>query len=272
MRNWFKNQLTALAIATSRVEKYATSQNIDLDDMSMTQNINKGTLMNSIVNGEITEEVENLRWRSMLIEAAIEAKKDYKSILASITLDDDDDYKLKLVIGESNVESGLSDMDINEEVSDYSYEENKLNNTLNKNYNIGREVIPRFKFEDFVNKINIREKSIDDVLIEFYCPQLTDGYNRTKRLFLKEIERNLIRGKYGDLFTINEFEFITLNVLGAPNYHHYKFGDIKFDKVVTFGNNYVIKFKCKPIINGEYILEKYRSKELDIKYKNKEKK
>ena len=52
--------------------------------------------------------------------------------------------------------------------------------------------------------------------------------------------------------------------------YHYKVNG--FDKLVEFDGNYIIKFKSEVILNGEYLLEKYRMKDLDAKYKNKERK
>jgi hypothetical protein len=65
MSNWFKKQITNIAIAMANVEKNVFSQEgLDLaSNTSMTQTKNQHSVMNSLIRGEITEEVEKLRWR-----------------------------------------------------------------------------------------------------------------------------------------------------------------------------------------------------------------
>jgi hypothetical protein len=65
MSNWFKKQITNIAIAMANVEKNVFSQEgLDLaSNTSMTQTKNQHSVINSLIRGEITEEVEKLRWR-----------------------------------------------------------------------------------------------------------------------------------------------------------------------------------------------------------------
>jgi hypothetical protein len=65
MSNWLKKQLTNIAIAIAYVERNALSQvGGDLaSDTPIVQTKNQHSIMNSLLRGEVTEEVEKLRWR-----------------------------------------------------------------------------------------------------------------------------------------------------------------------------------------------------------------
>lgn len=60
INKWVKNQLAAVVMATSNVEKNALGQEtVDLGaDTGKYQRVNQGTLADSLINGEITEEVK----------------------------------------------------------------------------------------------------------------------------------------------------------------------------------------------------------------------
>lgn len=79
MSNWLKKQLTTIAIAMANVEKNAFSQEgLDLSsNTAMTQTKNQHSIMNSLLRGEITEEVEKLRWRMYSVSSQM-AKVSHK--------------------------------------------------------------------------------------------------------------------------------------------------------------------------------------------------
>ena len=73
MSNWIKKQITNIAIAMGNVEKNAFSQEgIDISaDTAKHQRLNQNSVMDALLRGEITEEVEKLRWRMYKTSASI---------------------------------------------------------------------------------------------------------------------------------------------------------------------------------------------------------
>jgi len=61
MLKWLKNQIARIVISTSNVEKNAFGQNGESleNDISKIQRHTQGMLADSLVNGEITQEVLN---------------------------------------------------------------------------------------------------------------------------------------------------------------------------------------------------------------------
>jgi hypothetical protein len=71
---------------------------------------------------------------------------------------------------------------------------------------------------------------------------------------------------------INKVEFITYNCLGVSDFLLYEYINLVFDKITEFDGYYLIKYKSVNSINGERILDKYKSEDLEKRYENKERK
>lgn len=311
MKNWFKNKIAALTIAFSNVEKNFLGQ----DGKTISQNTNQqsrhlqGTLADSLVHGEVTQEVKNLRWRTYKILKASEKtsleldyidengnifykskKNDDKNLLRKIKLDKNDNYELEMVFFNDDITIGAYDAisgyikeydepvkgvnEDNENIithGEITSKEYFATNKSEKPINITRENIPNFFIENFTKKINIRKINETKKLLEFYVSKYPDEYNKNAKFFIKEIEKLIKFGPRNISFLdINEIEFITNKTLGAKDFEHYLYKVLNFDKIIEHDGNYVVKFICEPIINGENILTQYVENELDEKYNKKE--
>jgi hypothetical protein len=311
MKKWFKNKIAALTFAFSNVEKNILNQNGAASDNKTNQEKRhlEGTLADSLVHGELTQEVKNLRWRTYKIlknsnKTSLEfdhidengnvfyrAKKhDEKAILKKIKLDTFDDYKLEMVFLNNEITIGTFDA-VTKYFKEYDTPINSINdnndnvvshgeissleyfatNKAEKPINITREHTPKFLIENFTKKINIRKIDNTKKLIEFYVSKYPDEYNKNSKLFIKEIEKAIKLGQRNISFLeIDEVEFVTNKTIGATDFLKYSFKILNFDKIVEFDGNYVIKFVSETLIDGENILLKYVEEELEEKYNKKE--
>lgn len=127
---WLKNQAAAIAFSMSNIEKNALGQTGDNleKNINQEQRHNQGSLMDSLVNGVITAEVEALRWRTYKVLEAAQIwtteivgydKKgkpiikhvefDKTKVLSNIKQDPFDEYKLELVIDNAPVTISIKD-------------------------------------------------------------------------------------------------------------------------------------------------------------------
>jgi hypothetical protein len=295
VNKWVKKQIAALSIAFSNVEKNVLNQEgKQLDDNTKQEKRHlQGTLADSLVHGEITQEVKNLRWRNYKILKAskgTELEIDYvdehgnvyyktkkrgsKTGLNKVKVDTYDDYELEMVINNEGITNSVLDT-VNDYVKDgvISAEEYFATNKTDKPLNIVREFAPKFLIENYTKKINIRSITNNQKLLEFYVSKYPDIYNKNQKLFLKEIKKVIDFGPRNISFLeINEINFITNNTLGSDDFLFYTYDNIIFDKIVEFDGYYVIKFKSDVVIDGEDILLEYIETDLDKKYENKESK
>lgn len=282
MKNWFKKQIGAFMIATSKVEENTLSQGGETlsNDTLKHQRLNQGNLMDDLKQGVITVEVENLRWRMYKMLGAAESsnktyevigyddddnpitkvtdRADNSHILNKVKLSDDYGYNLELLVYNNpitnSVLDAMDDIDTKRELP----------------INIERNFIPKFYIENYVKKLHVRNIDNKNKLIELYISKYTDEYDKKTNLLISEIKKSL-NGKLSNIFEIDEINFITYKSVGCPDFNGFEYKVNNVDCLIEHDGYYVIKYKCEVIKEREYLLEKYRLEELDEKYINKEK-
>lgn len=312
--NWIKNKIAGVLISVANVEKNSFSQEKNLlsDDISKHSEKETGTLMNSLKNNIVTQEVMDLRWRTYKVLRETEGftaeivgyetdgtpivktlKKDTNKSILKIKVDENDPYPLEMVLDNTEIAlDGTEPMhseylkledkptlnydDDGEIVSathgGLSAAEYHATNKTKKPITIEREFTPRFNLEKYTKKLNIRKIDDENRLLEFYVSVYPDPYDRSSRLFLSEIKKVIVNPDLSNTFEMKSIDFISYKTLGTNDFLEYKYSDVTYDKIVEFNGFYVIKFKSKIKINGRDIFEEHRQEILDKKYKNKDKK
>lgn len=311
--NWVKRQVARFMVSTANVEKNAFGQSGETleSDVSKVQRHTQGQLADSLVNGEITQEVLNLKWRTYKILKATEGvkstisgydedgmpimkttKRNLKLGLKKVKVDEYDDYKLEMVLDNTEIALNTTDMLGNKHMS--------LFDSVTENYdddgnivsashatigavelmatekgerplNIIRDEMPNFLIENYTKKLNVRKINKEEKLLEFYVSIYPDEYNKNNDIFLRSVKK-VITGDKQEFLNFNGVEFITYKTSGVEDFLMFKYKDIVFDKIVEYNGFYVIKFKANVDINGKDILEDHKVLELELKYELKTKK
>ena len=312
MIDWFKRKMGLLSFAMAKVEKDSLGQNADpLGNVEgMSQTYTKGMLSDSLLRGEITYEVKELRWRlykvlseSKNVTAAITGYDEdglpivttlvnNKYDLNKVICDDRDTFNVELVVDNANITKSVLETF---KSSKYDKEETKtygligldtvngsetlgeisFNNMMNlfkdkKTIYVKRDLRPKFELEKYTKKLIVRKINKKEKLLEFYISKYPDQYNRKSRLLITEIQKIMKNPKFSDLLDINKVGFITEKTIGVSDGLEYEYEITGFDKIIEFSGNYVIKFFANIIIDGDNIFEKYKLDELETKYENKE--
>ena len=312
-KNWVDRRMAMLSLAMSNVEKNALGQQGETlsSDVNQVQRHTQGQLADSLKHGEITQEVMDLRWRTYKIlresegvtaeivgydengMPIVKTKKVNKKLgLKKIKLDPSDDYKLEMVIDNSEIVIGGNQAMDNENISmldEVLKSENEngdmvathgvidstkyfATNKSERPILITRNNLPNFHLENFTIKMNVRTINETDKLLEFYVSKYPDEYNRTSRLFISEIKKIMTENIASTMLELNNINFITYKTLGAADFLEYEYDNLSFDEIVEFNGYYVIKFKANVKTNGNDILDTHRVVELDKKYEQKVKK
>lgn len=313
VKTWINRRLAMLSLAMGNVEKNTFGQTGEVlsSDVNQTQRHTQGQLADSLKQGEITQEVINLRWRTYKIlkesegvtaeivgydedgMPIVKTKKVNKKLgLKKVKLDPSDDYKLEMVVDNSEIVIGGNKAMDNENISMFdeiiqSENENGdliathgvidsvdyfATNKSERPIMIVRDNLPNFYLENFTIKLNVRTIDKTNKLLEFYVSKYPDEFNRTSRLFISDIKKIMSGHDNSSMLEFDSVNFITYKTLGADDYLEYEYDNISFDKIVEFNGHYVIKFNANVKTNGVDILEKHRVAELDIKYEQKAKK
>jgi hypothetical protein len=310
MSKWFKRKLTNLYLSMSNVEKNAFNQKGDVlsNDIGIVQRNTQGQLADSLVNGEITQEVIDLRWRTYKIlqetqnvsskivgfdksgYAIVETKKiDKNRELKKVNLDKIDNYPLDMVISNDPITIGVNDImgndyidkELTPVINDDGKEITASHGTISgeKFYatfksetpiKVDRHFFPKFMIENFTKKLNVRHINNDEKLLEFYVSKYPDKEIKTTSLFINQIKKAIENPISVNFLNIDKVNFVTYKCLGVVDFLHFEYDNLLFDKIIEFNGYYIIKYKAKLVINGEPILQKYKSEELELRYKNKE--
>ena len=131
IKQWLAKQIGRIALSTANVEKNAFGQSGESleADISKIQRHTQGMLADSLVNGEVTQEVLNLKWRTYKILKATEGvkstisgydedgmpivkttKRNLKLGLKKVKIDEYDDYKLEMVLDNTEIALNTTDM------------------------------------------------------------------------------------------------------------------------------------------------------------------
>ena len=240
IKKWFKNQMAAAAIAISSVEKNVFNQqgtNLGLDT-KQEQKHEEGTLAYNLKQGEVTQEVKDLRWRMYKVLKASENLKlkvhsmdqdgdfHFNSVkttsdsvlLNKVKLDTYDDYELEMVVDNSEIVMDVADAMDNAHLSlygdvkkyvDKDGDEIAIHGQINSNefsatiksqrpIKIERISHPKFYLENFTTKLNIRKINNEDKLLEFYVSKYPEELKPTSRLFVRKMEKALQSGLIGE--------------------------------------------------------------------------
>jgi len=292
LKRWLNKKAASVVLAFVNVEKNAFSQRGEALDNDVTQvrRHTQGQLADSLINGELTQEVMNLRWRTYKVLQAAEGytteiigydendmpitrtrKFDKKAGLVNVKTEPTNQNELELVVDNTPITVSVLDamdatLELNNSVDFFA----KIKNEVP--IKITRETTPKFEIEKYTTKLHVRKINDTDRLLELYVSSYPDEYNRTSRLFISEVKKTIEKPRQSALIDIKALEFVTYKTIGADDFLEYKYEIKSFDKIVEFNGNYVIKFIAKITIDGDDLMEKHRVSELDTKYKNKEKK
>jgi len=292
--NWVKKQIIIFYVSLVNVDKNLLNQNKRLldDNEHQTTKHTQGQIADSLLNGELTKEVVDLRWRTYKIlketnglESVsvgfdsdgfpiIETKKiNRKHSLSKIKLDDYDNYELEMVVDNTPITVSITD------TLKTIFENDTVNNldhqtSIKNKYPIivKRMGIGNFDIEKYTKKLNVRIIDNNKRLLEFYISSYKNDENLTQKLFLKKLRKSIDNPNYSNIFNIDSINFITDKTIGVQDLLEFEYTDLKYDKTIQFDGYYVVKFIGTIEKNGIDMTTIYLSDGLEIKYKNKDKK
>ena len=299
MSKWIKKQMTALMMATANVEKKHLGQKSkELDEsISMNQGVNQGTLADSLINGEITEEVKALRWRMYKVEQEAKGRKvklsgydslgnpilenvkvDREEVLNNVSIDDYDDYRLEMVISNEKISLGsfemLGKIDINEyqkpkdSVIDNEGDENTENGIINS---IGETKGDEYNDVDYEYPISVGRKYFPNFKLEKYAKKLNvrdiDGKEKLLEFYIS---------KYPDPHDRKTFLLLSEIKKAIKSPITSSMLDIDEVEFITYNNigvsdYYEYKYKVKSFhkiieFNGSYVIKFKADVTVDGKY------
>lgn len=289
---WLKNKFVALIISLYNVEKNALGQEMkDLShDVGNEQSVKQNQLAQDLLQGRITQEVKDLRWRTYKILEHVQTKdftlqydehgnatkatsknKNYHEKLKKIKVDPTLPHKLELVIDNTPTKTqGYTDINTDSDVMSES--EHTTYIKPNSKIKFIRSSVPRFKLEYYVKKLHIYGISDTEKLLEFHVSKYAVTEDRTQRMFIKEMEIATKNPRNITTLELEAIEFNTYKDIAVSDSRYFKFDNLKLQPIIEFDGDFLIRYTSNINAWSVSTIEKYREKELDAKYENNERK
>lgn len=256
-------------------------------DSSIVQQMQANTLADALLRGEVTQEVQELVYRTYLVDR--EAKKyEYFSPTLAKKFDRSSGYESKLVkyanpdnleiitvqpverevatVKESIAGTILKTMHEKADYLTFAEPPKKYNITIERNF------FPRFRIEQFARRVVVFKYDGEnaDSKVDFYVSKYTDSEEFISKSFINEVERVMNEGYKADMLEMESLYFMTRNAYLLDDMIEFKFENLRYDKTFEYDGHYVLSFFATATVNGHDKLEDYFNKEMADKYENKE--
>lgn len=274
LKNFINKTLYALPFGLKGADKEilgnSSQDNIGTE---ITQEVNDQRVAKHLLKGEVTQEVEELRYRTYKV--ANESEK-YEYLGDGIAIKNDEEKPITLKKHKFSQENSLlcaSILDELKRVNKYGIDKYRLEIEYNS--------LVRFKIEQFATKIDVNIND-DNGLIEttLHFDTLPNPYDMKSKPFINELQKlfdakSEYEVKRSEIASeIKNICFTTYKADNEYDFTNYCFvGGAQFDGIKIENGHYLITYKWNEYMRVPLDLEvKYYSKEMDEKYKNKEKK
>ena len=247
-RSLIRSWIDAFIIGSKKTEDLIKGERRDSNISGIHYQIQSDAVAEALLKGELTQSVKDLRYQMYLTEMESKNKR-YIGNGIVVEADDfdekrylekcdptDNNYKLFLIKNGDVKAESFNSYNFN------IFNESKDNNEIS----IGRDFIPSFYIEDYIKKVLIRKIDNDTFLSEIYLPNDFNPFNRIDHIFNNAIVKIFSGSNEPSICDIKKIKFTSEYLKGfQEGLVEYEFDVIKFDKIVKYGCNYVVKYICK---------------------------
>ena len=226
----------------------------------------QNSVYKDLLKGEVTQEVKELRHEMYFSERK---SHKYKYIGNGVVtkkneifdypgkIDKTDGFPLQIL--QPNIEDTGT---LSENLSEADY---RIKNKKEFTIDIERDFIPRFRLEEFTNKLVVKRINENAVMLDFYTPIYKSQFNTIHKLFLKELEKIYMGDVRSDVIDFKKVEFISFRAFGTDDLKKYTYNNIEFDNILIFDGHYVIKFTADIVNDGEDLINEFYCNEEEEK-------
>lgn len=233
------------------------------------QNVHSQKLSTMLLAGKETQEVKELRYR---VYRVAEEAKNYEYITNGLAARKEEP---KLPDVENSEELEVLLVQTNGELVTSIAEDFKYINTYGKSpdytLDIERDFMPRYKVEEFCNKIVVKKLDETHVILDMYCTKYMNQENFKSKGFINEIVKINEKGLRSDIVDFKTLSFVTNNAYGYNDLVLFRYDNLRLRDIVEYKGDYVLKFKAHVVFDAIDLTSDFFCDEMERKYANKEK-
>ena len=242
------------------------------ENTSIIKQVEENRVSKALLKGEITQEVEELRYRTYKVDKESKTFEYYAPTLA-LKRDKQDTKFLKY-----DDRDGLELITVQpndpmvETVSETLEQVGGRGKRTDYRIKIKRNFVPRYKIEEYVTRLDVKKLYDTHVILDMYVSIYPNDKDFKSKGFVREIEKIRDEKIKSDVLDYEEISFITNHAYKMDDMVKFVFRNIVFREVVEFDGHYIVRFKASLQEDVIDLTKIYYSKTMDNKYKNKEKK
>ena len=294
---WLKIRLFwyGLFYGFKAVDDSMASTGVSLGDgMTINKHQETNSLAKDLLRGEVTQQVEELRYRTYLVDRE---SKDFDYYSPTLALRKETRYAKQLqyenidnleiitiqpnnCYGENLLETldHVNDNDNIEVVKINGKEEISCNVgkiDKNKKYSIqiGREkdITPRYYIDKFISRVAVFKTDNENVMrLDIYIPDYYNPSNFIKKNLLKDLELIMSGYPNSDTARINHLEFITDKAYQIDDLVKFVFHNLKFISITKYDGNYILHYDADLLSKEQDdLVKRFYNKEMAQKYEEK---
>ena len=239
---------------------------------SVIKEIDDQRISKALLKGEVTQQVEELRYRTYKVD---KESKDFEYYAPTLALKKDRQDKNFMKYDDSD---GLELITIQpndvlvETVSETLEQVGGRGKRTQYRIKIKRNFVPRYKIEEYINRLDVKKLDENHVILDMYVSKYPNDKDFKSKGFVREVEKIRDEKIKSDILDYEEISFITNHAYKLNDMVKFVFKNIWFKEVVEFDGHYILKFKASLQQDVLDLTKKYFSKTMEEKYKNKEKK
>lgn len=239
---------------------------------SIMKEVESQRVSKALLRGEVTQEVEELRYRTYKVDKESREYEYYAPTLAlkksgqdkkDMKYDDSDGLEL-ITIQPNDV--------IVETVFDTLQQVGGRGNGNDYRIKIKRDFVPRYKVEQYMTRIDVKRLSDCHVILDMYVSKYMNEMDFKSKGFIREIEKIRDEKIHSDILDYQEISFVTHHAYKIDDMVKFVFDNIWFKEIVEFDGHYILRFKARMSKDTIDLTKRYYSKTMADKYAKKEKK
>lgn len=262
------------------------------EGITINQEVQDKRVSKDLLKGELTQEVEELRYRTIKVDRESKGYEYFSPTLAKkkdindtkfIHYENGDNLEVVTIQANEFQTANLRDAMLNinsEDVKDIQGSKGNTEISVNvgefkqeKKYNIkikrSEYSIPRYYLEEYTTRLVVKKTDEENkYVLDFYVSKYPNVFDYKSKGFVREIEKIKDEGWKSDIIDFNGVNFVTSHAYLFDDMVEFDFKYPIFQKIVEYDGHYVIKFKATLSKLHDMIKDVY-SKTMDEKYQNK---
>lgn len=275
------NFFYALPFGMKAGDELLTTSNASLDGTSIQQQVSAHALSKALLKGEVTQEVQELRWRMYKVD---EKSQNYTYLGNGVAVDMSDErdeeepVKVKFYQDNFFVDEGLAESfkSITDVTKTFKFDDT-VKRLITCTY---KNDFVRFKLEHFIERILVNATTDNGIITKLYF--LDDKFNRKSVPFINQLKRlkdmwdndNINRNFVDREELLSDMQTLSFSTYKAtnrqPNGIAYTFTGPHLEAFEKEDDKYVLTYSWDTVEGGKLLSEIYASETMKQKYENKE--